>query len=69
MRDFFYKYETMLCRTDEEFVAMVKQANREGVFNSSWTERMVEIAERKIKLGFLERNWIKFCRFLHFFPK
>lgn len=48
-RDFLYKHEQMPDETDEEFVAMVKMANREGRWLSSWMPRLIEIAERKEK--------------------
>ena len=55
-RDFLYKHEEMNSETDAEFVAMCKQADRDGVWNSGWSKRLIEIAERGVDKP--KRFWV-----------
>lgn len=43
-RDFLYPHEEMPTNTDREFVAMVRQAERDGIYRSDWQRRLTEIA-------------------------
>jgi hypothetical protein len=49
MRNFSFPHETMPVQTDAEFVAMVKQAKADGIWNSTWINRLLAIAERKAR--------------------
>lgn len=48
MRDWSYRYEDMPSTTDEEFVAMIEMATREGCVSSVWMPRLVQIAKRGV---------------------